>query len=209
METDVELACRCGGVHGRLQHASGASLNRTVCYCDDCQAYLHRLGRADLLDEHGGTEIVQVAPSAVTFDRGLERIAGLRLSPKGMYRWYASCCDTPLGNALTPAVPFIGIPVGLLRGTPDAERRDQVLGPIRARVQTKFATSPVTPTPASKVALMFAHVTKLLATWKLTGKGWPNPFFERTTGTPRSPVVVLTKEERDQLRPLSGPQHAR
>lgn len=143
MSTDVELACRCGEVHGVLRHASRASLNRTVCYCDDCQAFLHRLGRANLLDEHGGTEVVQVAPSDVTFDDGAERITGLRLSPSGMYRWYASCCNTPLGNTLAPAVPFIGIPVGLLRGTPDAARRDEVLGPVRARVQAKFATSPL------------------------------------------------------------------
>ena len=35
-----------------------------VCYCDDCQAFLHYLGRADLLDALGGTDIVQMAPAA-------------------------------------------------------------------------------------------------------------------------------------------------
>jgi hypothetical protein len=39
----------------------------------------------------------------------VERIVGLRLTPNGLYRWYASCCKTPLGNTLGPAIPFVGI----------------------------------------------------------------------------------------------------
>jgi hypothetical protein len=86
------------------------SAYRAVCYRDDCQAYLHHLGRADLFDDHGGTDTVQVAPNTVTFERGAELIAGLQLTPKGLHRWYARCCQTPLGNTLTPTLPFIGIP---------------------------------------------------------------------------------------------------
>ncbi|WP_437296539.1 hypothetical protein [Sorangium sp. So ce426] len=39
---------------------------------------MHHLDRADLLDEHGGSDIVQVAPSAISFDRGSELIAAVR-----------------------------------------------------------------------------------------------------------------------------------
>src|SRR5439155_14721689 len=109
MSLDAELSCRCGQVRGRVKNAGPRTVNRVVCYCDDCQAFLHHLGRTDLLDGSAGTDIVQVAPAALTFDRGATRIVGVRLTSKGLYRWYASCCKTPVGNTLTPALPFVGI----------------------------------------------------------------------------------------------------
>ena len=109
MTQDVELRCRCGEVRGRVTDASPQTVNRMICYCDDCQAFLHHLGRDDLLDAHGGTDVVQVAPASLSFVEGAERIVGVRLGPKGLFRWYASCCKTPVGNTLTPAVPFVGI----------------------------------------------------------------------------------------------------
>ena len=47
-----------------MTNASSTTVNRVVCYCDDCQAFLHYLKRADLLDAHGGTDIVQVYSEA-------------------------------------------------------------------------------------------------------------------------------------------------
>jgi hypothetical protein len=81
---DAELQCRCGEVRGRLTGASPRTVNRMVCYCDDCQAFLHHLGRADLLDAHGGTDVVQVAPSSLSFQQGTARIACLRLTARGL-----------------------------------------------------------------------------------------------------------------------------
>jgi len=119
LSPSVELHCRCGQVRGRVTNASPRTVNRIVCYCDDCQAFAHHLGRADLLDAHGGSDIVQVAPASLTFDHGADRIVGLRLSPKGLYRFYASCCKTPLGNTVGPAIPFVGI-VAQAFDAPDA-----------------------------------------------------------------------------------------
>jgi hypothetical protein len=82
MSRDAEFQCRCGEVIGRLANPSPEAVNRMVCYCDDCQAFLHYLGRADLLDAHGGTDIVQIAPAALSIARGHQRIVGLRLAPK-------------------------------------------------------------------------------------------------------------------------------
>src|SRR3984957_2050797 len=109
MSGQIELRCRCGEVRGTATDLSPRTVNRVVCYCDDCQAFAHQLGRADLLDPHGGSDIVQVAPASLSFQRGDDRIVGLRLAPKGLRRWYSSCCKTPLGNTLGPAVPFVGI----------------------------------------------------------------------------------------------------
>lgn len=200
----MELACRCGGVEGVLRHASPRTVNHCICYCDDCQAFAHHLGRADLLDAHGGSAIVQVAPAYVSFVRGEEGIRGVRLSPKGMFRWYAPCCNTPVGNTVTPGVPFVGLSSSLLRG--GAEH----VGPARAAVQAKFATSPVSSREAGALAQarMFAHVSRLLLGWKLGGKGWPNPFFEAVGQAPRREVTTLTLAERDALRAKCGPSAA-
>src|SRR5262249_2209217 len=111
MITQADFQCRCGEVRGRLASASPGTVNRVICYCDDSQALAHLLGRADLLDVRGGSDIVQVAPASITFEQGQHRIAGLRLTPKGLFRWYARCCNTPVGNTISPAIPFVGISV--------------------------------------------------------------------------------------------------
>src|SRR5437660_3577353 len=88
MGKDVELRCRCGEVVGRVENASPQKVNRVICYCDDCQAFAHQLGRAELLNAQGGSDIVQVAPASLTFVKGQQHIAGLRLAPKGLFRWH-------------------------------------------------------------------------------------------------------------------------
>ena len=90
MESDVELECKCGAIHGLCRGVSASTVNRVICLCIDCQTFAHHLGRGDLLDENGGSDIIQVAPCTVTFDRGTDKIAALRLGPKGPYRWYAT-----------------------------------------------------------------------------------------------------------------------
>lgn len=109
MSKNATLSCRCGEVRGLVASVSPHTVNRVVCYCDDCQAFLHHLGRAELLDAHGGTDIIQIAPASLSFVQGEKRIVGLRLGPKGLSRWYTSCCRTPVGNTVGPAIPFVGI----------------------------------------------------------------------------------------------------
>src|SRR5579863_699680 len=98
MSAEADLRCRCGEVRALVSGASRRTVNRVVCYCDDCQAFAHQLGRADLLDAQGGSDIVQVAPASLRFVQGAHRIVGLRLTPKGLLRWYTNCCNTPIGN---------------------------------------------------------------------------------------------------------------
>jgi hypothetical protein len=203
MGKNAEFRCRCGEVRGMVADASARTVNRVVCYCDDCQAFLHRLGRADLLDAHGGSDIVQVAPSSLTFVQGQDRIAGLRLTPKGLYRWYATCCNTPVGNTLTPAVPFVGIIASDF--DQGAQRADEVFGPPTGAIQGKHAVGE--PPPGSKgirLSLLFRAVGKVLG-WRVRGKAWPHPFFTRERQEPVYPVNVLSRAEREALRAYCGP----
>jgi hypothetical protein len=126
-----------------VTEASAEVVNRIVCYCDDCQAYAHWLRREDGLDAHGGSELVQVAPATLSFDRGQARIRGLRLTAKGLYRWYASCCNTPLGNTLQPGVPFVGIPVQSFAG--GLAQVTDTFGPVRGAFFGKFAVGTAPP----------------------------------------------------------------
>lgn len=209
MSQDVELGCRCGRAHGWASGVSPRGVIHALCYCDDCQAFAHWLGRADLLDDKGGTEVVQVAPNAVRFDRGADAIAGVRLSPKGMYRWYATCCQTPLGNTLTPALPFIGMGIEvLLPGAPDAQRREALFGPVRGALFGQFAIGGAPPGSTQVPWRLYLHSARLLLGWKLRRTAWPHPFFERATGQPSHPVTTLSPEERAALRPKCGPNPA-
>jgi hypothetical protein len=154
---------------------------------------------------------VQVAPCAVSFDKGTEHIVGLRLSPKGLHRWYASCCKTPLGNTLTPALPFVGIapealrPTGAAAGT-EQQRREQLFGKVRGEMFGQFAIGGAPPGSTRPSLRLMAHSLRLLLGWKLRGKAWPHPFFDRQSGAPSRPVTVLSLEERAALRAKCGPK---
>lgn len=189
-----------------MTDTSATTVTRLVCYCDDCQAFLHHLGRADLLDAHGGTDIVQVAPSSLAFHRGAEYIVGLRLSPKGLYRWYASCCKTPLGNTVGPAIPFVGIVAQTFEGGNDGCCDDDYFGPPIGAIMGKYAVG-TAPEGSTKLNLrLLARAIRNVLGWRLTGRAWPHPFFDRVTRAPSYPLTTLTRAERDALRAYCGPR---
>ena len=203
MSREAEFYCRCREVRGRVTNASAQSVNHVICYCDDCQAFLQHIGRTDLLDPHGGTDIVQVAPASLTFDRGAEHIVGLRLSPRGLYRWYASCCKTPLGNTVAPAIPFVGIVARVFDG-PGATA-DAIFGQPTGAILGRFAIG-TPPEGSTKLNLgLIARAARKILGWRFGGKTWPHPFFDRATRLPRYPLTILSRGERDALRPLCGP----
>lgn len=100
-QTHVSLQCRCGSLQGQALVPAPSVKYRIVCLCDDCQAYAHFLGQAGkILDANGGTDISPFPPSHIQLTHGGENLRCMRLSPKGMDRWYAGCCNTPIGNTL-------------------------------------------------------------------------------------------------------------
>jgi len=199
----AEFRCRCGQVRGFVADAAPRTVNHVGCYCEDCQAFVHRLGRADLLGAQGLSDIIQVAPASFAFAQGQDRVRGLRLSPKGLYRWYASCCNTPVGNTLAPSVPFVGIIAAAFdHGT---QRAEDIFGPMTGAIMGKYAIGEAPPgTTGIRLSLLLSVMIKVLG-WRLRGKAWPHPFFTRGNDTPLYPVDVLTREERDALRPYCGP----
>jgi hypothetical protein len=196
--TDLALRCRCGTVRGILHAVRPSSINHCFCYCDDCQAFAHFLDRADdVLDAHGGTAVVQMSQGNVSFTAGADKIAAIRLTPKGLVRWYASCCRTPLGNTLaTSALPFIGV----IRVSIDAPLA--VLGPIRGRGFAKSAKggSAAVPKDGLPDIVMVARVLPKLVGWRLRGDHKRSALFDSATDRPLATPHVLTPGQRDDLR---------
>lgn len=192
----IPLRCRCGKLQGTLDSRRVAA--RAVCYCKDCQAYGHFLGTG-VLDAAGGTEVAASLPAAVHFEAGLEHLACMSLSPKGLYRWYAACCRTPIGN--TPRDPrsaYVGLARACLDLPDDALARE--LGPVRARVQTATATGKV-ETSALGTAWLMLKVGSMLLKARLGGGYKDNPFFQPGLAGPVKAPQVLSLEERKALTP--------
>jgi len=207
LHTSARIACRCGQVQGQVTNARPGAVNRAVCYCDDCQAFAHFLGRADLLDGRGGTDIVQIAPASLTITAGEELIEGLRLTPKGLLRCHSTCCQTPLGNMVRPSIPFVGLVTKLFETA--GQSPDLILGPSRGAVMPEFAIGgPRQSAQRTSLGLILTSIAKVLW-WAITGKGQPNPFFAAGSDEPRYPVKILTPAQREALRPLCGPKPTR
>jgi hypothetical protein len=203
MTNIATLRCRCGVVRGSVTNASPNTVNRVICYCDDCQAFLHHLGRSDLLDAHGGTDIVQMAPASLSFIQGRECIAGLRLTPKGLYRWYANCCRTPLGNMLGPAIPFVGIIAQAFAS--ETQRPDDVFGHPIGAICGQYAVGGAPTGSTGFNPRLYGRAIRMVLGWRIRGKTWPHPFFQRATRSPIYPLTTLSDQERKALRPMCGP----
>src|SRR5262245_3209733 len=100
MGSDIPLKCDCGKVRGIAAGAGPSAGLRVVCYCDDCQAYAHFLERRDILDQWGGSDVYAMALASVRITDGADELRCVRLSLKGLFRWYAGCCRTPIGNSM-------------------------------------------------------------------------------------------------------------
>jgi hypothetical protein len=185
-------------VRGVARGAAPSNVNHCFCYCDDCQAFAHYLGRPDdVLDSHGGTEITQMSPAGVSFTAGADKIAAIRLTPKGLVRWYAGCCNTPIGNTMAASgVPVIGV-VHAFIAAPSA-----ALGPVRGRGFAKSAKggAAAVPKDGSPDVVMVARVLAKLLRWRLRGDHKRSALFDAATGKPLVEPRVLGEAEREELR---------
>lgn len=189
----AEFACPCGQTHWQISAPKTGM--RLVCYCVDCQTAPRHLG-ADVLDDAGGTEILQVAPDQITFTKGAENLGVLRLSPKGLMRWHTTCCNTPIANTLpSPKFAFAGVLTANHTGQSIA------LGKIRAKVNTVYAKGPTKPGKDYGMGRLMWAFFKRVLTQGMSGRWRKTPFFAGPDMTPVATPVVLSKKERNIARP--------
>lgn len=194
----TQLKCECGKTRGELE-VHPWSTSRTICNCDDCQTYARFLKNDRILDPYGGTDILPAAPADLKITSGIENLKCARLSPKGLYRWYAGCCDTPVANSPpNPAMPYVGIVHTFWDATP--EQADQWLGPVFARIQARYAKGKPPGRVYDKIGLRpILRILGFLAIATLKRRAEPSPFFKDA-----QPVVepyILSKQERQANRP--------
>lgn len=187
--TTLSLRCACGAVRGALRDLTPKRVHRVICHCKDCQAFAdHLKGGAEVLDAHGGTDILQMSPRHVELAAGVEELACLRLTAAGLFRWYTRCCRTPIGNTPpTARAPFVGLIHSFVVG----HEPYAVLGPPRG-INGRSATGDLSTLQAHP-GLPLASVLRPLA---LLGAAWwrgdarRSPFFD-DSGRPRVMPVVL------------------
>lgn len=200
--TDLPIRCSCGALRGMLRDASPESGNRCICYCDDCQSFAYFLGRADeILDEHGGTDILQTSSGHLEFNDGLGQLACVRLSDSGMFRWYAACCKTPIGNTPpTSRVPFVGLIHSCVDHAGEGRSRDDALGSVRMRGFARFAKGERSKLDAHEAApaAMGPRVIEILQEALRRGDQNRSPFFMGNSDEPCvSPRILTAIELRD------------
>jgi len=191
------LQCKCGTLKGYVSPPDMA--NRAVCYCKDCQAFANFLERPGdaVLNEQGGTEIVATLPKHVHFTQGLDALVCMSLSDHGLLRWYASCCNTPIGN--TPRdfkISYVGLIHSCLAKR--APSLQESFGPVRMVLQTKSAKGQVKSTPIGSLVSLLKIMKAVIAT-RISGTYKHNPFFIGDSGAPIKQPRELTKAERARV----------
>ena len=181
------FACTCGALAGRVEGLSPRSGTRLECFCADCRAAQLWLDQPD--PRPGGVGLFQTAPDRIHIDRGAEHLALMRLSPKGLFRWYASCCRAPLFNTLSrPGLPFAAVVVDRLE-TPSAAGKVRTQG---------FLPGPDgRPRHKGAATMAFGILQRMLAS-RLSGRWRETPFFHED-GAPRAKPRVLDREERARV----------
>jgi hypothetical protein len=190
------LRCECGKVEGYV--ASPQVAARAVCYCKDCQAFARFLGAPKrILNSQGGTDIIATVPRHVRFTKGTEQLRCKRLSDKGILRWYAACCRTPIGNTPPdPKLPYVGLVRSCLPGS--SHETDAAFGPPRISLNTASANGQVSPTRLATV-MGLLKIIRNVSGARLSGAYRESPFFRSGSAEPVSMPEVLKPHERAAL----------
>ena len=185
---EIKLKCSCGKVKGNTKNINEGSGTRIVCCCDDCQSFAKYLNQeSSVLNQYGGTDIFQMPISSIKITDGIEQISSVMLSAKGMYRWYAKCCNTSIGNSMGAEAPFIGVIHNFMDNT---STRDEDLGKDRGHIQTKFARQKVpNDLKGSTLKIIFRSLSKFII-WKIKGLNKPSVFFD-SNGKPIATPTIL------------------
>jgi hypothetical protein len=196
MSVSHPIRCRCGRFEAWITHPERGV--RGICYCRDCRAYAHFLGPPPgMLDALGGTDVVIVDPKSVAFERGLEHLACMSLSPRGTLRWFTSCCRTPIGNVPRNwRIAHLGLVHDCLRHAGPA--LDDSFGPVRMKVNKQGAHGDPGGVPLLPFVAAGARYATTLAWNRVSGGYRRNPFFDGK-GDPRVAPRAISKAEREAL----------
>ena len=187
------LQCQCGALAGHVSHIDTAL--RGVCYCRDCRAYSHHLGKqAEVHDSFGGAEFVATQAKHVSLTEGTQHLACLSLSGKGLLRWYAKCCNTPIANTTRNwKLSYVGIVHSCLKA--DAASFERAFPRLQMRVNTGGARQAPPGMALQTMTALAGFMPRVMASG-LNGSYRQTPFFSGPEGVPVASVTVLSEAER-------------
>lgn len=227
MQSKLTVSCECAKVVASVVIEEHPKPTRLRCYCVDCQTYAHHLNAADsLLDTNGGTDILQLSPATFSIQYGTEYLGNLNLTPDGIYRWYSTCCNTPLCNTSTKVdMPYLGLlTANIIKLSHSAtankktknkrpqsikinpENRNKCLndylGPVKYGVCAGNQHPISTSWPVAKGFGVRGIVGTLrnMARWRLKGDHKRSLLIDAETGTPLVTPTLITLEERQAAK---------
>ncbi len=176
----MKISCDCGAFIAKLKAFPKHTPGRLVCYCDDCQAFVEKIQRADVLDAYGGTEEIPVYPKEIEIIQGIETLKCYRLTTKGTYRWATSCCNSPILN-IKPGFPW----AGTFYTTYKDPAAPSALGDVKARIYGKYALAGAPFKISEKIAFKdMLVVMPFLVKGIILGMDKQSPFFGSDNKTP-------------------------
>ncbi|MBO9479070.1 hypothetical protein J7382_16095 [Shimia sp. R11_0] len=193
--TNVPLKCKCGAFEAVLNDVSPRTGSHIHCHCQDCQTAARVLGAEEQLLPRAGSDIFHTTPAQLTLTKGQEHLACLRLSPRGLMRWYAGCCNTPMFATMAHTkLAFMGVWVPSMAPPPETKLA-KVIGKVIAVVRTQDA--PMGSPSLKEYGFNRAgfHVLARHVSALLQGRARQTPLFD-AEGAPIVKPRVLSKEER-------------
>jgi hypothetical protein len=186
--SEIKLSCACGQVKGKTADVSAKSGTRINCCCTDCQKFATYLEKEEqVLDQYGATDIFQIPMAHLLITQGHEHLACVRLSQKGLYRWYAKCCNTPIGNTLNAKMPFVGIIHSFIDDETDLLKE---LGESRGYIHCESAKAPVPQALQVSFFKITLRVLRKIVSWKIKGLNQPSAFFTEHGKAIVKPLVL-------------------
>lgn len=186
---NLSFSCNCGALAGHISPEAQKSGLRLLCHCPDCRAAELYLGQPDPVE---GVDLFQLPPHGITLTQGHEHLRLMRLGPKGLFRWYAGCCNTPLANTLAkPQLAFAGM-------RSDLFQNKDALGKVKAQANIPQPGKP--PRSTGMLRMVYGIFSRMI-TARLSGLWRQTPFFDTETGAPVAEPKVLSKEERARFYP--------
>jgi hypothetical protein len=122
---EAKFSCGCGAIQGKIGAKKEDSM-QLHCYCNDCRDFTAAIAAkgAKTIESTAECRLVLVGKNALTIDQGTENIKLARKAgDKGMFRYYAGCCNVPLWNT-GDSIGFVGVYDNIL-----SERKEEFDGP--------------------------------------------------------------------------------
>lgn len=179
---DLDFACTCGTVHGKLRDITARSGTQLQCHCDDCRRAVIWLGQTD--PGADGVRYYQTTPARTQIDAGT--LKAFTWKNEKLLRWYAPCCNTAMFNTLnSPKWAFSSVAVACLK--------DQgALGPVTSHA---FVLRENGKRGHDNMLGFMLEFLKRVIGARLSGSWRNTPFFD-ASGAPVVEVQALTHKNR-------------